>query len=259
MNTQRVPVLMYHRLGESHNDWEKKYCVSPERFREHMQLLAKQGYHAVGINDFMDWMKGQRVLPEGSFLLTFDDGFLGIHDHAAAVLEPLKWPATVFLVSGLTGLCDEWCRDHNPSGATYPLLDQGHIESLRQRGFSFHSHTRSHPDLTSLSAPHLADELSGSRDDLTELLGEPVDYLAYPYGRYNAEVVGAAESAGYTAAFSVQPGFNRPDTDRFRIRRIDVFGTDTAAMLGRKIRFGSNDGTWKMSVLYYAKRFFHLN
>ena len=56
------------------------------------------------------------------------------------------------------------------------------------------------------------------------------------------------------AAFSTQPGFNRRDVDRFRIRRIDVFGTDTPGMLMRKVRFGTNDGTLSNLAHYYFDR-----
>ena len=50
------------------------------------------------------------------------------------------------------------------------------------------------------------------------------------------------------------PGFNRRDVDRFRIRRIDVYGTDTPAMLLRKIRLGSNDGSLGHAARYYLDR-----
>ena len=89
---------------------------------------------------------------------------------------------------------------------------------------------------------------------MQRLLGRPVDYLAYPYGHVDERVVRAARSAGYRAAFSTQPGFNRRDVDRHRIRRIDVFGTDTPAMLMRKVRLGTNDGTLSGFARYYLGR-----
>ena len=64
----------------------------------------------------------------------------------------------------------------------------------------------------------------------------------------------AAQQAGYQAAFSTQPGFNRQDVDRFRLRRLDVFGTDTPAALLRKMRLGSNDGSLGQSLRYGARR-----
>ena len=254
MNAERIPVLMYHRVGQAHNDWERKYCVSPARFSEHMHTLARAGWHAVALESFFAWLKGEITLPEKAFLLTFDDGFLGVHEHAAPVLATLRWPTAVFLVTRSIGRRDDWCEAHNPGGATYPLMDAHHIRELRAQGFSFQSHTRTHADLPTLDDRILRDELVGARNDLQDLLGEAVDYLAYPYGRHDERVLRAAREAGYRAAFSVQPGFNRRDVDRFRLRRLDVFGTDSASALRRKTTLGSNDGSLAHAAAYAASR-----
>ena len=177
-----------------------------------------------------------------------------MYEHAAPTLKTLGWPATVFLVSQLIGQRDAWCETHNPSGVTYPLMNASQIRELRAQGFSFHSHTRCHADLPTLDDRALQDQLAGSREDLQDLLGEAVDYLAYPYGRYNDRVLSAAQAAGYCAAFSVQPGFNRREIDRFRLRRLDVFGTDSATELRRKITLGTNDGSLGHSLQYTKNR-----
>lgn len=251
---ERIPVLMYHRIGTSHNEWESRYCIPPDQFAKHMYYLAKRGMRACSLTDFFAWLDRKQTLPEGSFLLTFDDGFMGVYEHAAPVLQELNWPATVFLVSRLIGKRDEWCQTQNPSGATFPLLAHEHISTMRETGFTFQSHTRLHPDLTTLSDDDLTEELAGSRQDLEDLLGEQVRYLAYPYGRLNEHVLDTTRAAGYEAAFSTQPGFNRRDINHYRIRRLDVFGTDTATMLARKIFFGSNDGSWHQTWRYYKGR-----
>jgi peptidoglycan/xylan/chitin deacetylase (PgdA/CDA1 family) len=254
---QRIPVLMYHRIGLAHNDWESRYCIPPDRFAKHMHHLSKLGMRACPLADFFAWLGGDKALPEGSFLLTFDDGFLGVYEHAAPVLRELGWPATVFLVSRLIGRHDEWCQSQNPSGATYPLLAKDHISAMRHMGFTFQSHTRLHPDLTTLSQDDLLAELAGSRQDLEDMLGERVTCLAYPYGRLNERVLITTRAAGYEAAFSTQPGFNRRDVDRYRIRRLDIFGTDTPPMLARKIFFGCNDGSLRQTIRYYTARVAH--
>ena len=73
-------------------------------------------------------------------------------------------------------------------------------------------------------------------------------------GRLNEQVIDSTRTAGYEAAFSTQPGFNRRDINHYRIRRLDIFGTDTATMLARKIFFGSNDGSWQQTWRYYKGR-----
>jgi peptidoglycan/xylan/chitin deacetylase (PgdA/CDA1 family) len=245
---------MYHRIGAALNEWEQKYCISPDNFSAHMQALADNGYKACTANDLIDWLSGDIQLPDKSLLVTFDDGYLGVFEHGLPVLKELEWPAAMFLVSGLIGKKDSWCQRENPSRETYPLMGIEEIRIMRTQGFSFHSHSRSHPDLSQRNETQLTEELRGSREDLEHLLGEPVGCFAYPYGRYNDLVLDAAKKAGYKAAFSVQPGFNRPGVDPYRIRRIDVFGTDTPAMLLRKVSLGTNDGSWQHTLGYYFSR-----
>jgi peptidoglycan/xylan/chitin deacetylase (PgdA/CDA1 family) len=253
MSAERVPVLMYHRVGDAHNDWERKYCVSPQRFAEHMHALVQANWQAVSSDDFMAWRQGLQVLPEKSFLISFDDGFRGVYEHAWPVLRQYHWPAVMFLVSHLIGQEDAWSKNENPGGLTYPLLNRAEIAEMAQGGGSFHGHSRRHRDLTSLNDAELADETAGCKAEL-ERLGIPCRYFAYPYGHFGEREASAVKSAGFEAAFSVQPGFNRPSGDAFRIRRLDIFGTDTPAMLLRKITLGSNDGRFKAWVGYYFKQ-----
>jgi peptidoglycan/xylan/chitin deacetylase (PgdA/CDA1 family) len=251
---KRVPILMYHRVGERHNDWEARYGITPDSFAAHMQALADKGYQAVDIDALTAWLEGGPALPHGAMLITFDDGFRGVREHALPVLERLGWPFTVFLVSDLIGDQDVWTRASNPSGMTYPLLNAEEIRDMQHRGVSFHSHTRNHPSLPSLDDEQLAEQLAGSRHALATLLGHDVPYIAYPFGHVDERVEAATRAAGYRAAFSTQPGFNRRDVNPYRIRRLDVFGTDTAGMLLRKLRFGSNDGSLGHAVRYYLDR-----
>jgi peptidoglycan/xylan/chitin deacetylase (PgdA/CDA1 family) len=247
----RVPVLMYHRVGTARNDWEARYAVAPQVYAGHMQALAGKGYRVVSIDALVAWLEGGAQLPEGSLVVTFDDGFRGVREHALPVMERLGWPFTVFLVSDLIGQQDHWTRDANPAGVTYPLLDADEIRDMQGRGVSFHSHTRSHARLPQLDDADLADQLEGSRRRLAGLLGHDVPYLAYPYGLLDERVEAVTRRAGYRAAFSTQPGFNRSDVNRFRIRRLDVYGTDTPTMLLRKVHLGTNDG----SVAHFARYF----
>jgi len=254
MGALRVPVLMYHRVGDADNDWEARYAISPGNYAAQMNALARKSYRAVEIDALVDWLEGGAPLPAGAVLVTFDDGFRGVRDHALPVMENMGWPFTVFLVSDLIGREDVWTRATNPAGVTFPLLDAEEIRDMQRRGVRFHSHTRSHASLPTLDDAQLADQLAGSRQVLAGLLDHDVPYIAYPFGHLDERVEAATRAAGYRAAFSTQSGFNRHDVNRFRIRRIDVYGTDTPAMLLRKVRLGSNDGSLAHAARYYLDR-----
>lgn len=252
--SERVLVLMYHRIGAVLSAQEGRYCVTPQRFAQHMERLAAQGFHAVGIDSLVAWLEGGPSLRRGDFVLTFDDGFRGVLEHAHPVLRQMGWPYTVFLVSDLLGGVDAWNgRDAAPDG-THPLLTPAEVRQMLSDGCSFHSHTRTHASLPALDDAALASEVEGSRAALARLLGRPPDYLAYPFGHLDDRVEAAVRAAGYRAAFSVEPGFNRRDVNSHRIRRLDVLGTDTPSMLLRKMHLGTNDGSLRNWLGYYARK-----
>lgn len=60
-------------------------------------------------------------------------------------------------------------------------------------------HTWSHPDLTKLDTQEIIRECQPPF---------PMDYFAYPYGKFNDEVIEIVKSLGYKEAFSVTEGDN---------------------------------------------------
>ena len=103
-----------HRIGTAHNDWERKYCVSPETFAAHMDTLARSGWKAIAIDDFFAWLDGGAKLVEGAFLLTFDDGFEDVYQNA----WPLLW-----LAFSLCALDSRGAADGERVVDGYPIKD----------------------------------------------------------------------------------------------------------------------------------------
>jgi peptidoglycan/xylan/chitin deacetylase (PgdA/CDA1 family) len=258
VNAIRIPVLMYHRVGEPDHARDI-YCIHPDRFSAQMRALAGAGYRSVSIEDFDAWHRGTKLLPEGAFVLTFDDGFTGVHDFAAPVLKELGWPATVFVVAGKLGGKSDWEITIKEPMHPHPLMDATQLHNLSAQGFSLHSHSLLHHDLTKLDTLALEQDLRDSRTLIADITGKAPAYLAYPYGRHNEVVRNAAQRVGFTTAFAVESGFNRPGENTFQIRRLDVFGTDTPVMLLRKIRLGTNDGSLAYLMHYYLHRILRLN
>lgn len=255
---ERVPVLMYHRVGEP-DQAHDLYCISSDRFAAQMHALAQAKWQAVSIQDFDAWCRGSKSLPKNSFVLTFDDGFTGVYDFAAPVLKTLDWPATVFLVAGKLGGQSDWAVTTEVPMFPHPLMDETQLRNLSKQGFSLQSHSLQHHDLTTLDAQALEQDLSDSRTLIAEINGQAPAYLAYPYGRHNEDVRNAAQDVGFTMAFSVESGFNRPGESTYQIRRLDVFGTDTPAMLLRKVCLGTNNGSLAHLIRYYFCRILRLN
>jgi len=249
-----VLVLMYHEIRVGRNPWEQRYFVAPARFSDHVRALRTAGYHLCSLTDFCVWATGRGELPANSVLLTFDDGYSGVFEHAYPILHNAGIPFAVFVVSSAIGATDAWMRSINGDHPAYPLMSRGQVAEVANAGVGIGSHSRHHADLPTLDAEALRDEVYGSRAELEDLLGQKVDSFAYPYGRLNDSVRATVGDAGYACGFSTRSGFNRPGSDPLLIRRIDVYGTDTARSLLRKMRFGTNDGSLQSTVRYYARR-----
>lgn len=250
-SANHVPVLLYHRVARPENDWEARLSVDPATFEAQMRYLATQGMRACTLSEFTTWLDESAPLARGSFLLTFDDGFLDVYENAFPILDKLGWTATIFLISTLIGQSDIWCRHENPSGKSHALMNSGQIREMQARGFSFQSHTRTHPFLPKLSDDEIENELAGAQQELEVLLGEPVSCVAYPYGRRDERVVAFTRRAGYRLGFTCKPGLNTTGSDPLGIRRVEVFGSDRPATLARKMRLGTSVGTLSEALRFY--------
>jgi peptidoglycan/xylan/chitin deacetylase (PgdA/CDA1 family) len=184
--------------------------------------------------------------------VTFDDGFECMLRNAYPVLQEFNIPSTLFVLSDRLGASNDWM--HPRGFPRRSLLSRTDVLELAGGGVTIGSHTCTHPRLTALGPDQQMAELSDSKNRLQDMLGRAVDYFAYPYGDYDDEVRGRVEAAGYRAACSTRAGFNRVDVDRFRLRRLEVYGTDKLWAFRNKIRFGTNEMDRLFPLRYYASR-----
>jgi len=101
-----VLVLMYHRVADPVSDpWD--IAVRPDRFAEHMAILARRG-RVMTLAEVREGLDAGRL--ERAIAITFDDGYLDTLQRAAPVLECHSLPATVFTTTRglMTGGARMW-------------------------------------------------------------------------------------------------------------------------------------------------------
>jgi peptidoglycan/xylan/chitin deacetylase (PgdA/CDA1 family) len=103
-----------------------------------------------------------------------------------------------------------------------PLLSWTQIKEMNQAGITFGSHTRTHPNLTEVSAHATEDELVGSKQAIEDALGAPVDTFAYPYGAYHDRVKELTRTH-FALACATTLGFVHPGSDSFALERLDMY------------------------------------
>jgi peptidoglycan/xylan/chitin deacetylase (PgdA/CDA1 family)/GT2 family glycosyltransferase len=232
--TAKTPVLLYHAFAPK-GQRGGRFVVSRRRFLLQMQALRALGYRLMTLGDLVEILRRHEFPPPRTAVVTMDDGYLDNHDVAYPILRRLGLTATVFVVSGRVGERNDW-DDGELAGR--PLLTWEHLRELDSAGIEIGAHTRAHPCLTDADPPRAGAEIAGSRAELEGELDGPVPVFAYPYGKYDANLVALARDAGYRGACTARPALLHPNGDPFEIDRIEIRGSDSLLTFLRKIRRG---------------------
>ncbi|ETA02185.1 hypothetical protein ThrDRAFT_01961 [Frankia casuarinae] len=213
-------ILAYHAIEDVSDPLLSRYAVPPPQFRAQLTALLGAGFTFVGVDELLHHLDG-RPARHQSLVLTFDDAYSSLFEHAVPVLRELGIPATVFVVTKEIGGWNRW--DAVNGAARLPLLDASRLRALHQEGWEVAAHSRTHGQLTRMSGAGLWDDLSAARGDLAAI-GLPVPRLfAYPYGEHDARVRMMVKKAGYDAAFALQTRRAFPTAqDRYALPRIEV-------------------------------------
>jgi len=208
MSGGRSVILTYHSLDDS----ESVISIPPSLFRQQMEFLAASGMPVVPLD--------QALHRPGSVAITFDDGFCNLLDHAVPVLERLRLPATIFVVSEFCGRNNNWPSQLH-GVPDLPLLSWDNLSALPPL-ISLGAHTMTHPDLRRLSAEECERELCECQGQIEQHLGRPVRCLAYPYGASSPQVRSLADRH-FELAVGTSLRFLSTRSSRLDLPRIDAY------------------------------------
>jgi Polysaccharide deacetylase/Bacterial SH3 domain len=176
-----VPILMYHHIDYSGGT----YAVTPEQLDAQCQWLVANGYTAITLTDFYNGAFAGALLPARPVVLTDDDGWATALDFAE--------------ILGRYGLVGNYfvnnASEVSPDQVAY-LGQVGEVED----------HTADHAALSNLGYGDQYAEIANNRDYLQSVTGQTVQFLAWPYGDWNASAIQAAADAGILAAFDAWGG-----------------------------------------------------
>ena len=194
-----APVLCYHRIGGPLELGVTR--VGRSVFARQMTTLARAGWKTVTLEQFGSYVQRADVPSCNEFLLTFDDGYASLAEHAYPVLADLGFTATTFLITDYVGKTNTW--DVQYTWHRLRHLSWPEIEQWRARGFDFASHGATHQRLTWLDDAAVENEVRNSREALTTRLGaEAARAIAYPFGAVDTRVLRHVRSAGYELGFA---------------------------------------------------------
>jgi peptidoglycan/xylan/chitin deacetylase (PgdA/CDA1 family) len=246
----RVPILMYHGIEPPARTGHPYYetSTSPEMFALQMSYLREQGYTVVDLEEALQVMiLGQTE--RKCVAITFDDGYRNFYTHAFPVLAEHGFRATLFLVSGLV-------QRARVSRNGHEYVNWSEVRELHTSGIRIGSHTVTHPDLQKQTGGALEFEISYSKQDIEDHLGEPVRAFSYPFAfpeanrKFTALLRDLLCLHGYVCGVSTILGTATRDSDWFYLPRLPVNSHDDRRLFQAKLEGSYN---WLHFFQYAAK------
>ena len=238
-------ILFYHRVSNAPDP----LSVTPHRFREQMELLARNDYTVV---DIVHALSVRAAASDAKVIaLSFDDGYLDVAENALPILERLGFQATVFVATAAIDgdVTFDWYEEQPP------LLSWEDVTSLDAAGtLRFESHTVTHPNLLQLDHGSARHEITHSKLALERRLQRPVTCFCYPAGLFGERERRLVIEAGYSSAVSCEPGLNPDHGDRFSLYRTAIDTRDGLIDFRAKIA-GAHDRPLPLRALYRRRRY----
>jgi len=206
-------VLVYHSVGTT------PWAVSEADFRSQIEWLRT----TATIVTLDQLLAGHRTDPL-QVAITFDDGYLSLHDVALPILKAAGAVATVFAVTGCVTM--GWDRRASDDAlGHYPrefFLSWLELRRLAEEGWSVGSHGVAHLDLTIAREETAREELASSKAAIEASLSVPCTTFSYTWGRHTAALRRLVGQTGYRYAVSSRHAPVRADDDMLAIPRINI-------------------------------------
>ncbi len=246
-------ILLYHGICRLQDD-PNGICTSLEHFQAQMSYLKLRKLRGVSMRELLRAVSVGRA--KGLVGLTFDDGYENFLQAALPVLESYGFSATLFVLGnlprennwehyydpkpqlkllGAEGVREVAARGMEVGSHGMSHLRLGSLEpefEVATRGMEVGSHSMSHLRLGGLEPDLLEEEVSGSRQVLSEVLGEEVEGFCYPYGSIDSVAVQAVRRAGYAYACSIT---ERVERNVYDLPRIPVAERDNLLRFAAKL------------------------
>ena len=219
MSNISIPILMYHSIESMPKTTVMRSLhVPPRRFKFQMWLLKILGYKGLSLKDLKPYLDGEL---HGKVVgITFDDGYQNNLINAAPVLKKYKFTATCYIVSKNIGSSNTW--DLAKKVTQRPLMSDAEINKWLDFGMDIGAHTKTHVDLTKISAHRAKIEINGCKDELEKKFQVSVTDFCYPFGRFNDSVSSLTKEAGYNTATSMLRGRANTYSNKFQLPRIPI-------------------------------------
>ena len=206
----KIPVLMYHSISNDNGH----LSVSPKSFDEQISYLFNLGYKSIKFNQINE-------INKKPIIITFDDGYKDNLIHALPILKKYNFTSTCFVVSDYIGEYNKWDINQREF-LKKELLNKHDISEWIKYGMSIGSHSKSHRSLSKLIENDLNDEISSSKNDIQDMIGNDIEAFSYPYGHLNKLSVSKVKDTYKFAVTTIRSRYDTSKHKTFFIPRIHM-------------------------------------
>ena len=195
-------------------------------FRRFLTGLLAAGYQPNSLAAVDAAMSGTSDAPRRCIVLTFDDGLLSQYLNAMPVLTDLAVPAVFFVLPGF-------------NDSVHRYMGTPELQALANAGMEVELHTCNPPNLPLLARRNLTAffaELLDCRHILEDITGQPVDYVAYPFGAVDATVLDAVTRFGFRGGFTTRFSAVLTYSSPYTLPRLRYDPGEALATILRRIR-----------------------
>jgi len=209
-------ILCYHKIERRGELGVTR--VSPRRFARHVERLARGGWSTVTPEQLLACVVGARAVGDREVVITFDDAYRGLREHAFPVLAAHGFRAICSVITGYAGRLNRW--DVAYGGRRFAHLAWRDMRAWQSRGIAFIPHTVSHPRLTWCDDATVRRELSQSRIDVERALDCDASVISYPFGAAGPRERAIARELGFTMGLTLA---TRWRGDALAVPRLPVY------------------------------------
>lgn len=211
----KLPIVMYHSILKSRKG---NYIVSPDVLESDLQYLYENGFHAVTVEDLIDYVYHDGSLPDKPVMITFDDGFLNNLVYALPLLEKYEMKAVISIVGKYTEQEPTTERNANYSYLNWDeineLLDTGIIE-IQCHSYNMHISNQGRSGANKIKSEAMShyhqvlmDDIAKFNAVLEENTGYQTTAFTYPFGAYSNASEEIIKEQGFFASFTCREKIN---------------------------------------------------
>ncbi|MBI5787633.1 MAG: polysaccharide deacetylase family protein [Candidatus Schekmanbacteria bacterium] len=238
-------ILLYHSVSDKSN---YPYAISVDEFSWQMEYLHKHKVTVDSLENVLSKRQYHNDIHGRRVVISFDDGYEDNFTAAVPVMDKYGYKATIFISTAFIGDSNRW---EDPAFPRLKMMNRDQIMELAKRGHTIGGHTHGHINMAAQDLTKVKEDLAAARRFLFQDIKSKFIPFAYPFGKYNQNIIDLIQQEGYSCAVTAG-GFwgNNPHISKWELRREDIHRNTRRRDFMAQVRGARDPHYWRLGVKY---------